>query len=313
MINLKGIHKSYAGQQVLKDVSFFVESGQILGLLGPNGAGKTTLMNILNGLISPDLGQLSIRGLDYQYGGDQIRRSIGYLPESPVFYPYLSAAEYLDFVGNLSGRNRGQIKKRVGEILEQVGLFRDRKKRIGTYSRGMKQRLGIGAALFSDPACLFLDEPASALDPLGRKEILDLLLTLKNDKKTIVVSSHILDDIDRIADQLCVIDRGCMLFSGKAENLRRSHLHSVFYMVFTPEADMAYAAGSLQDVSWIQNISVDKNEIRVAVEDPGIAHKEFPGLIGRINQPMIRFSEQSISLEDLFLDLIQNKSGEVES
>ncbi len=193
MITVTNLKKRYNSHDVLKGLNLKVEKGDIYGFLGNNGAGKSTTLNILTNLIK------------YNSGDIDICPSLGYLPENPVFYDYMTAKEYLKFIGELQSN---ASSKRCDEVLELVGL-RD-KKRIKTYSRGMKQRLGLASALYHDPTLLLLDEPSSALDPAGRKQMLELIKHLKNEGKTIFFSSHILDDVEKVSNKIGLLNNGIM-------------------------------------------------------------------------------------------------------
>ena len=195
MISVNGINKAFDGYKVLRGVSFSVAEGEIYGLIGKNGAGKTTLLNILSGLWKADDG-------DYSYGVNYNKESIkiGYLPDLPSFFEYLTAGEYLDFL--LMNKN----KERRNELLDMVEL--SEKKKISGMSRGMKQRLGIAAAMVNDPEILLMDEPTSALDPSGRADVMRVLEQLKDRGKSILLSTHILTDMERVCDKVGFLSEG---------------------------------------------------------------------------------------------------------
>src|SRR4030066_233273 len=178
MIKVVGLKKNYGRVEALKSISFEVDKGSVFGFIGRNGAGKTTTMNILTGLIKFNDGKILIKGKDFQKNKQEILKSIGYLPETPTFYDYMNAYEYLRFIGKIIGYEEINISK----LLEMVQLAKQKKKRIGAYSRGMKQRLALAVAFMGNPEILFLDEPASALDPEGRMEMLELIEDLKDEK-----------------------------------------------------------------------------------------------------------------------------------
>lgn len=196
MLNVIRVSKSFDNKRVLDGVSFSVGDGEIYGLVGKNGAGKTTLMTIVAGLLKADAGECIIRG------SDDLNHNIGYLPDMPVFFDYLSSKEYLDFLL----MSTVSVKKRREELLQIVGLQGDEK--IGVMSRGMKQRLGVAAALVTNPKVLLLDEPTSALDPLGRHELMGILSSLRAEGKSIVLSTHILADMEKICDRVGFLHGG---------------------------------------------------------------------------------------------------------
>lgn len=222
MIIVKGLHKKFKGFHALKGVDMQVRRGEIYGFIGHNGAGKSTTMNILAGLSRPDQGECIVDGRDVtkiKHPGDL---RIGYLPEDPRFYPWMTAYEMLKYLG-------GDIKReRIAELQDWVGLTNAAHRRVGGFSRGMKQRLGIAAALIRDPALLILDEPSSALDPEGRSDVLRLITEMKQMGKTVLFSTHILNDVERVCDTVGMIANGGMVMEKPLEQLQRDNIRPVF-------------------------------------------------------------------------------------
>jgi len=202
-------------KRILHGISFCVRRGEIFGFVGPNGAGKTTTLKVLMGLIHPTAGRASILGHDVGEAG--FRRHIGFLPENPWFYDYLTGREFLDFYARLSGVGAGERGRRVAELLEQVGLTHAADLRLRAYSKGMLQRAGIAQALVHDPSVLFLDEPMSGLDPIGRKEIRDLILHLHAQGKTVFMNTHILSDVEMLCERVAIIVEGRIRYEGRTE------------------------------------------------------------------------------------------------
>ncbi len=194
--------------RAVDDVSFTVEANEIFGFLGPNGAGKTTTLKMLMGLIFPSRGQARIFGRPIT--DRKVKQRLGFLPESPYFYDYLSGAELLDLMGHLFGLPRKERRLRARALLERVGLARAGDLALRKYSKGMLQRLGIAQALVNDPELVVLDEPMSGLDPIGRKEIRDLIVELKREGKTVLFSTHILSDVELICDRVAIVVGGRM-------------------------------------------------------------------------------------------------------
>ncbi|MBI5874332.1 MAG: ABC transporter ATP-binding protein [Deltaproteobacteria bacterium] len=190
----------------LKDFSLDIREGEVFGFLGPNGAGKSTAIKILLNLIFPTAGKAEILGSDV--GEKEIRRSVGYLPENPYFYDYLNPVELLSFAGRASNMDSLKIREKTESLLNTVGLWNERKRAIRSYSKGMVQRVGLALALIHDPKVVILDEPMTGLDPIGRKQVIDLILKLKSEGKTIFFSSHILEDIERICDRIGMLVNG---------------------------------------------------------------------------------------------------------
>jgi ABC-2 type transport system ATP-binding protein len=203
-------------KRVLHDVTFCVREGEIFGFVGPNGAGKTTTLKILMGLTRATSG--SARVLGHDVGETAFRRHVGFLPENPYFYDYLTGRETLDFYAVLCGLSRAQRRARADELLAQVGLSHAADARIRTYSKGMQQRLGIAQALVHDPDVVFLDEPMSGLDPIGRKEVRDLILRLREQRKTVFMNTHILHDVELVCDRVAIIAGGRIRYEGAIQD-----------------------------------------------------------------------------------------------
>jgi ABC-2 type transport system ATP-binding protein len=209
--------------EALRGVTFSVERGQIYGFVGPNGAGKTTTIRTLMGLIKPTSGTAKILG--HTIPSRAARFKVGFLPETPYFYDYLNVAELLDLAGRLFGLPSDVRKKRANDLIEKVGLGRARAQNLKSFSKGMLQRAGLAQALMNDPELVVLDEPTSGLDPIGRKEVRDLIVELRDQGKTVFFSSHILTDIEAIADRVAIIARGEIQAHGTpAELIKRTVL-----------------------------------------------------------------------------------------
>jgi len=203
--------------RAVDDVSFTVGQNEIFGFLGPNGAGKTTTLKMLMGLIFPSSGAAKLFGRPV--GDRAAKRRLGFLPENPYFYDYLSGAELLDLMGRLFGLDGAERRKRARTLLERVGLARTADRALRKYSKGMVQRLGIAQALINDPELVVLDEPMSGLDPIGRKEIRDLIVELKREGKTVLFSTHILSDVELICDRVAMLVGGRMRDVGPLKQL----------------------------------------------------------------------------------------------
>jgi ABC-2 type transport system ATP-binding protein len=230
MIEVKNLKKSFKQFEVLKGLDLNVKHGEIYGFIGKNGAGKSTTMNILAGLSKPTDGVCLVGDVNVSNIMQPSDLDLGYLPEDPKFYSWLSAYETLVYLGD-SGLDR--IKpRRIHEILEWGGLLNDKDRRVGTFSRGMKQRLGICSAILHDPSLLILDEPSSALDPQGRNDVLQLIKGLKEMGKTVLFSSHILNDVERVCDKIGIIASGKMVLEKSLNDLEQSHFQSVYDVVF---------------------------------------------------------------------------------
>lgn len=218
-LEINGVSKAFGNHQIIKDLTLAVPEHTIYGFIGQNGAGKTTTMKMVLGLYTVDSGTIQVFGEPVKYGGTATNRWIGYLPDVPEFYNYMTPTEYLKLCGEITGMEKKEIANRSEELLHLVGLD-SANKRIKGFSRGMKQRLGVAQALLNRPKLLICDEPTSALDPLGRKELLDILQSVK-DQTTIIFSTHILSDVERICDEIGLISDGRLALSGTIEEIRQ--------------------------------------------------------------------------------------------
>ena len=207
---------------VLSDVSLSVGQGEIFGFLGPNGSGKTTTMKVLLGLLRGTSGRIELLGGPVD--DVAVHARIGYLPESPYFYDYLTAEEFLCFYGRLAGLPRDTLQQRVPQLLDRVGLAEACHRQLRKFSKGMLQRIGLAQAIIHDPELVILDEPMSGLDPIGRKEVRDLILSLRDQGKTVFFSTHIVSDVEMICDRVGILAKGRMLASGRIEDLVNDHV-----------------------------------------------------------------------------------------
>lgn len=306
MLKVEKLTKKYGDFQVLKDISFDVPAGCIYGFLGKNGAGKTTTMNILTGLINCNSGNIIIDGKNFSTNRRQLLKSIGYLPQAPVFYGYMTGYEYLNFIGTLSGMSNKEIGLRTDEVLGIVDLKKDAAKRkLSGYSGGMKQRFGLAVALFNHPKILFLDEPTSALDPEGRKEVLSLIETLKAEKITVFLSSHILNDIERICDEVSILDKGKILISSKLKDLEEKYIQPIFDVEV--EGDTNSLKDTLIKEPLVENIKISNNLLSIYVKNIDEAKEKLPKLIVAANSTILSYNIRKSNLEDIFMRMVVNE------
>lgn len=226
ILEISHIKKNFGNREVLKDLSFSVPEHSIFGFVGQNGAGKTTTMKIILGLLDKDGGEITVLGERVHFGQTKTNRFVGYLPDIPEFYSFLTPVEYLRFCGDILELDKQHTQKKSEELLNLVGLA-DEKHKIKGFSRGMKQRLGIAQALLGEPKLLICDEPTSALDPAGRKEILDILIAAK-EYTTVLFSTHILSDVERICDEIALLHNGIIMKYGTVEEIRQSRKRGDF-------------------------------------------------------------------------------------
>lgn len=242
MLTIKNLKKSFKDKEVLRGLDLCVPEKSIFGFIGKNGAGKTTTMKTVLGLMKPDEGEITVAGEKVVFGQTSTNRYIGYLPDVPEYYSFMNASEYLRFCGDITGLSKEETKKRSEELLELVGL-KDEKHRIKGFSRGMKQRLGIAQALLNKPKLLICDEPTSALDPVGRKEILDILLAVK-DETTVLFSTHILSDVERICTDIAFLNEGRVVIQGKLGEIKSTYRTDEYVIETETEKEVAILKSS---------------------------------------------------------------------
>lgn len=212
MIEIRNLRKNYGNRPVVSDLSLTVQNGHVFGFLGPNGAGKTTTIKMLVGLVRADSGTIKIDG--HEPHETACREHFGFMPEDPYFYDRLTGMEFLKFCGQLFQKSYHKSEREYGEILKLVGIYDARTRRIATYSKGMKQRLGFAQAIVNDPSHVFLDEPLDGLDPIGRREIKGIIKKLHSAGKTIFFNSHVLADVEEICHEIGIIHEGKLVYAG---------------------------------------------------------------------------------------------------
>lgn len=300
VIRVEGLKKSFQNSLVIKGVDFALEENTCIALLGPNGAGKTTILRMLSGLMKPTSGEIIFPGIAK---GEDIRKWIGYLPQHPVFYEWMTGQEFLQYVGKLAGLTKEEAAKRTEELLELVGIANAKKKRIGKYSGGMRQRLGIAQAIIHRPRLLLLDEPVSALDPLGRREVLELLETLKKET-TILFSTHILNDAEEVSDVILFLHYGEIVEKGTMEELRDKHRQAKIDVVFRKNINQFVEKVLVN--GFVQSHRVNGNQATFFVEDVEEAKTAFLKEVLDHNFPLLKFEISKTSLEDVFMKVVRS-------
>ena len=301
-IELRGLTKRFGDAIALDGVDLVVRPGMVFGFLGRNGAGKTTALRILSGLARPTAGTAHVLGHDVERATDAVRARIGFLPDVPGFYPWMTAREYLEFAGRLFGLDKATLDARATALLEMAGLA-SVTTRVGGFSRGMKQRLGIAQALINAPSLLMLDEPTSALDPIGRREVLEMVASLRG-RTTVFFSTHILADVERVCDAVAILERGRVVASaGVAELTARATANHLIVEVEDSVAAAA-VAGALAGRAWLKSIETDGRALHLAVSDLPSAQREIPAAIAAAGMALRRFEIGETSLEDVFVELV---------
>jgi len=282
--------------RALDQLSLTIRRGEIFGFLGPNGAGKTTTLKLLMRLIYPTSGTARILG--HPIDDVATRARIGYLPENPYFYDYLSGRELLEYTGALFSLNKPLARRRAAELLNRVGLDDERADRqLRKYSKGMLQRIGIAQALVNDPEVVFMDEPMSGLDPLGRREIRDLLLSLRRQEKTIFFSSHILSDVETLCDRAAIMTNGKLLRLGTVEELTMQDETSLEIIAVGPDPT-AFSA-LCKAIASLQSASPTPNGIQILINDEADIEPTL-ALIRQCNGHLLSINPKRRTLEDIF-------------
>ena len=301
-IELRGLTKRFGRTLALDHVDLVVPPGLVFGFLGRNGAGKTTTLRILGGLARPTAGTAHVLGYDVTGAPHAVRARIGFLPDVPGLYPWLTAREYLDLVGRLFGLDPAIVAARTDALLEMAGLG-SVTTRVGGFSRGMKQRLGIAQALINAPTLLMLDEPTSALDPIGRREVLEMVASLRG-RTTVFFSTHILADVERVCDAVAILESGRIVASaGVAELTGRVASNRLTLEVEDRDAALAMER-VLAGRPWLRSIDSAERTLRLTVSDLSTAQRDVPAAIAAAGVALRRFEIEETSLEDVFVELV---------
>lgn len=294
MLRITGLCKRFGDKEVLKGLDLTVPEGSIFGFIGVNGAGKTTAMKTVLGLLKPDSGEICVNGERVVYGQTATNRHIGYLPDVPEFYGFMTAPEYLDFCGEISGMSKTETASRRDELLTLVGL-QDEKHRVGGYSRGMKQRLGIAQALLNRPKLLICDEPTSALDPVGRKEILDILLLVR-EQTTVLFSTHILSDVERVCTDVALLNNGVVEIQGSMSEIKTRFRTDGYTLETANEADRNAILFAFPTVK-----TAEGNLLTLTEQDAPVF--EVLRFIADQQIPLLKWERSEPTLESLFMEV----------
>ncbi len=305
-LELRGVSKRYGAKAALDGVDLCVPEGSIFGFLGPNGAGKTTTLRLITGLARPTAGSIRVLGHDALRADGAVRAGIGFLPDVPGFYDWMTAEEFLSFAGGLFGLAGKILRDRVRALLDMAGLG-GVKTRVGGYSRGMKQRLGVAQALINAPRLLMLDEPTSALDPMGRKDVLDMLVSLKG-RTTVFFSTHILADVERICDTVAILDRGRVAAQAPIRELTARYGQSKITVEVEEGADGLAAAFAGEP--WAAAVGrADGGAILLTVRDAAAARRAVPAMVAARGLALARMEPAEMGLEEVFVRLVGGESA----
>ena len=305
-IRTRGLTKRFGKVVALDHLDLDIPTGVVFGLLGPNGAGKTTAIRLLTGLARPTAGTALVGGVQVNRRNSlALRRRLGVLDQDPRFYGWMTGRDLLGFVGDLLDLGGKELKTRVSETLETVGLTEAANRRIGGYSGGMRQRLGIGQAIIGHPELLILDEPVSSLDPEGRRDLLALIGRLRS-TATVVFSTHVLGDVERICDRIAILDAGRLVTEGRLTDLLGRYAPPIYLIDADPNQDEALAAleGRLATEPWVSETTISGSRLRVAVSDDLRAARELLPIVVAVGVRIASFSRERPNLEDVFLRLV---------
>ncbi len=304
-IRTENLSKQYGKTKALDSLSMEVPENVVFGFLGPNGAGKTTTVKLLTGFSRPTGGMAWVAGEEIRDGNLAVRAKTGLLPDVPAFYDWMTGREFLHLVGELFRMRGAQIATRTDELLEIVDLKTAAGRRVGGYSRGMKQRLGIAQALFNHPQVLFLDEPTSALDPIGRREVLTLIKQLRN-QTTVFMSTHILSDVERVCDMVAIVRKGRLVTVSSVEALRAKYARSTFDIECLEDSrDFAEKLSHVPYLSDPQVLTDNGTQVlRVRALDIQKARCQLPRLIAESGLTLSRYELNLPNLEDIFVEVI---------
>ncbi|MDG5473854.1 ABC transporter ATP-binding protein [Jeotgalibacillus sp. ET6] len=299
MITLHKVAKKYGQVKAVTDVSFSLKTGKTTALVGPNGAGKTSLLNMLSGLAAPDSGSIH-----YDTAKKDPRTQLGFLPQYPAFHDWMTAEEFLQFAARLGKKSKKEARIRSSELLELVGLADASRKKIGGFSGGMKQRLGIAQALVHEPKLLLLDEPVSALDPIGRKEIMILLNELK-ERMTILYSTHVLHDAQLLCDDVLMMNKGKMILFDSLHHIYQQYDKPRMVITFE-HSFMPWVADMRQRYSgW--EIQIKGNEVEVIGSNLGDLRRILLDEISRSDLPVRSITFGTSTLEEVFHEVMHHE------
>lgn len=299
-IETSGLSKQYGTHTALDGLSIRIPKGSICGFLGRNGAGKTTTIKMLVGLTKPTSGTIILMGSQYNYGSRD-NSVIGYLPDVPNFYGYMTAQEYLEFCGKLYCLQKSKLRIRIDELLKQVGL-EDAKNNIASFSRGMKQRLGIAQALIHEPDILFMDEPISALDPIGRHEVMELICSLKG-SVTVFFSTHILADVETTCDYAVILNKGKLLVADSIANIKHKHaLNTGVLRFYTQEESKKFVDALEKDMDIFAEQS-NPLELLLHGSNTKDIGRRVSRILSDVDISMESYHAYVPSLEDIFMEV----------
>ncbi|MED3398069.1 ABC transporter ATP-binding protein [Bacillus wiedmannii] len=299
-LEIKNVTKSFKGKTAVNNFSMELQAGECVGLIGPNGAGKSTLIKVISDITNPTAGEVLLNGIKIS----KMKREIGYLPQYPNFFHWMTARETLTFMGQLSGLKKEELSKSIPKMLEKVGLKGEENAKVSTFSGGMKQRLGIAQALLHKPALIVMDEPVSALDPIGRREVLNLIEEIKKDT-TILLSTHILSDAEEICERFVMIKDGTKIEDTTiTELLHRNGENKLIIEITAKDREWIDVVKKLP---YVKDVEVIGLKIKVKVESIEINKNMLLQNALEHKVDIVKFEINNDTLEEIFLKLVVQK------
>ena len=306
MIETHDLSKQFHDFLAVDGVDLNVEAGQILALLGQNGAGKTTTVRMLTALLQPSRGWARVAGYDVVKNGHDVRASVGVLTEQHGLYMRMTAIEYLDFFGQVYSLSSESRKSRSDHLLQYFGLTEASRRRIGEYSKGMRQKLALARAMMHDPGVLLLDEPTSAMDPESARLVRDEIARLKSSKRTIVICSHNLTEVEILADQIAIIYRGRILMQGTLEDLKRNVLGAPEYEIKFSDA---WDSSGLELPKDVDLLSRTATSLKVRVMRPQESNPQILRSLSAMSASVMAIQEEPRTLEQVYLKVMADAKG----
>lgn len=308
MIETQDLSKQFHDFLAVDGVNLSVPAGQILALLGQNGAGKTTTVRMLTALLKPSRGSARVAGYDVTKNGHDVRASVGVLTEHHGLYMRMTALEYMDFFGQVYSLGPSIRKSRTENLLEYFGLAEAAKRRIGEYSKGMRQKLALARAMMHEPSVLLLDEPTSAMDPESARLVRDEIARLKSTQRTIMLCSHNLTEVEVLADKIAIIYRGRILIQGTLDELKRNVLGAPEYEIKFTEAWDSSGLGMPRGVEFVSRTATS---LKVRVEAPEVSNAILLKSLSEASAPVMAFQEETRTLEQVYLKVMSEVKGNV--
>ncbi|NSW53413.1 MAG: ABC transporter ATP-binding protein [Anaerolineae bacterium] len=302
IVSIRSVSRSFGDLKVIRDLNMTVREKSVFGFIGKNGAGKTTTMKMILGFLKPDAGSIAICGEAVRYGNTHTNRMVGYLPDVPEFYSYMTPREYLRLCGEMTGLSPARTKARIKELLPLVGLDGAAKRKVKGFSRGMKQRLGIAQALLHEPRLLICDEPTSALDPVGRREILDILANVR-EQTTIIFSTHILSDVEKICDTIGILNNGRIVLEGNISDLKDDYRSDKITLEVNGGESLPVFVEMLTSLASITELRQENHTFRITTSNLPETSTDVIRILNESGVQLRKFEVQEPELEQLFIEV----------